>query len=72
MKNSTKKTLSIILTALSLVIILDTLNPLHAIGMFFIVGAVPGTSINISATGMLILCALVGGFTVSRVIPKNY
>ena len=66
-----KKTLSIILTAASLVLILDTLNAGQAVGMFFLVGAIPGTNINISASGMLILCALFGGFTVSRIATSS-
>lgn len=62
-----KKTLIILLTSLSLVMILDSLNAGEAIAMFFLAGVIPGTNIAISATRMFEFFTLLLGFTLSRI-----
>lgn len=63
-----KKTLTLILTALSFMLILDSMNAGHAIIMFFLAGVIPGTNIAIEASRMLEIFALLLGFTLSRIV----
>lgn len=67
-----KKTLTIIFTALSFMIILDTFNAGHAFVMFFLAGVIPGTNISIAANQMLATFAFLMGFTLSRVSIALY
>ena len=62
-----KKALTITFTALSVIIILDSLNAGHAIVMFILAGIIPGTNTAISAANMLEVFTLLIGFTLSRV-----
>lgn len=62
-----KKTVTIILLALSAIIILDSLNAGHALFMFLLAGVIPGTNITISAASMLEFFTLLIGFTLSRI-----
>ena len=61
-----KKTAAIILTALSLLMILDSFNFGHALMMFLLAGVIPGTNIAIDGARMLEFFALIAGFTVAR------
>lgn len=63
-----KKTLTLILIALSFMLILDSMNAGHAIMMFLLAGVIPGTSIAVEASRMLEIFALLLGFTLSRVV----
>lgn len=63
-----KKSLSILLTILSLILILDSFNAGNAIVMFFLVGAIPGTSLTIDASLALALFASLTGFVLARVV----
>lgn len=63
-----KKTTTIILTSLSLLIILDSMNFSHAIMMFLLAGVIPGTNIAIDGALMLECIAFIAGFTLSRVV----
>ena len=54
--------------ALSVLMILDSLDAAHALFMFFLAGVIPGTNIVINAEMMLQMFALVFGFTLSRVV----
>lgn len=62
-----KKTLTILFTALSVIIILDSLNAVHALFMFLLAGVIPGTNITLSAASMLEFFTLLIGFTLSRI-----
>lgn len=64
---SMKKTLTIIFTSLSLLLILDSMNVGQAITMFLLAGVIPGTNIAISAATMLEFFALLIGFTLARI-----
>jgi len=63
----TKKTLTILLTSLSMIMVLDSLNAGEALAVFFLAGVIPGTNFSISATHMLEFFTLVLGFTLSRI-----
>lgn len=69
-----KKTITIILIALSGIILLDTLNAGQALMMFYLAGVIPGTNIVIDAARALEAFALVIGFVLARialtVMPK--
>ena len=66
-----KTRITIILVALSALIILDTLNAGQAITAFVLTGAIPGTSVSISASAMLIFYALIGGFIFARLMKSS-
>lgn len=66
----TKKSLSILFTAFSGVLILDTLNISHGIVFFLMAGIIPGTNFSIDANTMLIIFALATGFTLSRITVR--
>lgn len=63
-----KNTITIIAIILSLLLILDSFNFSHALMMFYLAGVIPGTNTAIDAARMLELFALIGGFTVARVM----
>lgn len=62
-----KKKLTILFTALSFILIFDSMNVGYALAMFFLAGIVPGTNIVIDASRMLELFTLLFGFTLSRI-----
>lgn len=62
-----KKTVAIIFTILSFILILDSMNAGHAVVMFFLAGIIPGTDISVSAEHMMQLCALLLGFVFARI-----
>jgi len=62
-----KKTITIILIILSLIIILDSFNFSHAMMMFLLAGVIPGTNVIIDGAQMLEFFALIAGFTVARI-----
>ena len=62
-----KKSLTIIFTILSAVLILDSMNAGYAIAMFLLAGIVPGTNIVVSADQMLVLFVMLFGFVLGRV-----
>lgn len=62
-----KQNITILLTILSVLIILDSLNAGYALTMLLLAGVVPGTNIVLSAATMLEFFALVFGFTIARV-----
>lgn len=61
-----RKTIITISTLGSLVLILESLNAGHALTMFLLVGAIPGTSVAIDAAHMLALFASLLGFVLAR------
>lgn len=61
-----RKNLTIIFTALSVLMILDSLEVAQTLAMFFLAGQIPGTHFYISATAMLEFYALALGFVISR------
>ena len=63
-----RKTIIILTTALSGLMILDSLQIGHAITMFLLAGIIPGTNIVLSPTVTLELFALLLGFVMSRVV----
>jgi len=63
-----KKTIAIILTIFSLLLILDSFNFGHALMMFYLAGVIPGTNVAIDGAQMLEFFAIVAGFTVARVM----
>jgi len=63
-----KKTATIILTALSLLMILDSFNFGHALMMFYLAGVIPGTNFALDAAQMLEFFAIIAGFVVARVM----
>ena len=63
-----KKTIALLLTIASLLIILDSFNIGHALMMFYLAGIIPGTNIAIEAARMLEIFAVVAGFTVARIM----
>lgn len=65
---SMKNTITVIAIILSLLLILDSFNFGHALMVFYLAGVIPGTNIAIDAARMLELFALIGGFTVARVM----
>lgn len=66
LRQTMKKTITIILTILSLLLILDSVNFSHALMMFLLAGVIPGTNIAIDGAQMLEFVALVAGFIVAR------
>lgn len=67
-----KKNFSIIFTALSVILILDSLNAVSAIFMFLLAGIIPGTDISISATNALYVFAGLIGFTLARIYCARF
>lgn len=65
-----KKTIAIILTILSTLIILDSFNFSHALMMFYLAGVIPGTNFALDAARMLEFFALIAGFTVARILSS--
>jgi hypothetical protein len=63
-----KKTLTIILVIASALLILDSVNFAHAVMLFLLAGVIPGTNILITPAETMMLCALIGGFVLSRTI----
>ena len=63
-----KKTLTLIFTILSLMIILDSLNVGEALFMFYLAGVIPGTNQVVKADRMLEIFTLLIGFTLSRIV----
>lgn len=61
-----KKTVALIFTILSALLILDSLNAGQALLMFVLAGQVPGTSIIISASVMLQAYLVLIGFVCAR------
>lgn len=62
-----KKALTILFLSLSAIIILDSLNAVHALMMFLLAGVIPGTNITVSGDRMLEIFTVLIGFTLSRV-----
>ena len=62
-----KKAIVITCTALSALIILDSMNAGHALVMFLLAGQVPGTNLILSGARMMELFALLMGFVMARV-----
>ncbi len=62
-----KKALTILFLSLSAILILDSLNAVHALMMFLLAGVIPGTNIAISGDRMLEFFTLLIGFTLSRI-----
>jgi hypothetical protein len=62
-----KKALTILFVSLSAILILDSLNAVHALMMFVLAGVIPGTNIALSADRTLEIFTLLIGFTLSRV-----
>jgi hypothetical protein len=63
-----KKAITITLTALSALLILDSFGVWHAIAMFFLAGEIPGTRTSVSADTMLSIFALLFGFVLARLV----
>jgi len=63
-----QKSLTIIFTILSAVLILDSMNFGYAIAMFLLAGIIPGTNIVVSADAMLNTIMFVSGFILSRIV----
>lgn len=63
-----KKAISITLTILSAMLILDSINAFHALAVFMLAGIVPGTNIIIGASQMLEFFALLIGFVLARIV----
>lgn len=66
-----KKLVTIILTALSLILILDSMQIGQALMMFLLAGVIPGTDTAISGATALSLFAGLSGFTLARMVRKN-
>ncbi len=62
-----KKMITITLTALAVLIILDSLNAGQALMMFYLAGVIPGTNVAIDAGRALELFALITGFVLARI-----
>ena len=62
-----KKKLTIIFTVLSLLLILDSMNVMHAIAIFMLAGIIPGTNIVLNADRMLEGFTLLLGFVLARI-----
>jgi len=69
-RHSMKKTIAIIITIFSLLLILDSFNFGHALMMFYLAGVIPGTNVILDGAQMLELFAIIAGFIVARVV--NY
>ena len=62
-----KKKLTIIFTILSALLILDSMNVVHAIAIFMLAGIIPGTNIVLNADRMLEGFTLLLGFVLARI-----
>ena len=62
-----QKTIAIILTILSFILILDSMNAGHALTMFLLAGIIPGTNVAINANQMLEVFSLLLGFALARI-----
>lgn len=62
-----KKAITITLTALSAILILDSMNFGYALAMFYLAGIVPGTNLVIDADRMLSLFVILLGFVLARI-----
>lgn len=69
---SMKKSLIIIVNILSAIVILDSLNALHAIIYFVIAGQIPGTSVYLDSDTMLALCMVPLGFIFGRLSTRAF
>lgn len=67
LKSLMKKAITIILTILTAIIILDSFNFAHNLTMFILAGVVPGTNFVVTADAMLVFFAFTIGFTLARV-----
>ena len=67
-----RKIIILICVTLSVLMILDSFNVGHAFMMFLLAGVIPGTNIAISASTMMELCALVGGFVFARLTHRFF
>ena len=65
-----KKTLTIIFTTLSALLILDSMDASHAVAMFLLAGVIPGTNFVLNAERMLELFAALLGFVVARICVR--
>jgi len=63
-----KKTIAIIITIFSLLLILDSFNFGHALMMFYLAGVIPGTNVTLDGAQMLELFAVIAGFIIARVV----
>lgn len=67
-----RKTVTIVLTVLSGLIILDSFDAGQAIMMFFLAGVIPGTHISLSAQVMLEAFTLALGFVLARLTSRFF
>lgn len=67
-----KKTIVIICTVLSALMILDSLHAGEALMMFLLAGVIPGTSLTVSAQHMMEAFALLLGFVVARLTNRFF
>lgn len=65
-----KKIFVIILTILSAILILDTLNAGQAVAMFLLAGIIPGTNFALDATRTFEIFLFLGGFTLARIAVR--
>ena len=65
-----KKAITITLTILSALLILDSFGVWHAVAMFFLAGEIPGTRTSVSADTMLSVFALLFGFVLARLVNR--
>lgn len=65
-----KKLITIILTALSILMILDSMQAGQALMMFLLAGVIPGTNIVISGSTALSVFTGLLGFTAARLYIK--
>lgn len=63
-----KKSLTIIFTTLSLLLILDSMHFGDALMMFLLAGVIPGTNSSLDGAQMLELCLLISGFVFARIM----
>lgn len=63
-----QKIITITLSALSVAIILDSLQFGHALMMFLLAGVIPGTNVAIDGATALSLFAALSGFTLARLV----
>lgn len=66
-----KKVLIITFTALSAILILDSMQAGQALVDFFVAGIIPGTNKSLSASMALQIFALLGGFTFARLTKSR-
>lgn len=65
-----KKLITIILTALSILMILDSMQAGQALMMFLLAGVIPGTNIVISGSTALSVFSGLLGFTAARLYSR--